>query len=79
LAAADPQPVFDLIAESVTKLCSAEVCTVTRYNGEWGILMRSLAQMTQAWTSCPHLPYATKRRGRPQRALQAAAKRVLHR
>jgi GAF domain-containing protein len=35
MAAADPQPVFDLIAESATKLCGAEVCTVTRFDGEW--------------------------------------------
>jgi two-component system NtrC family sensor kinase len=35
MAATDPQPVFDLIAESATKLCSAEVCTVTRFDGEW--------------------------------------------
>src|SRR6516164_8104183 len=34
LAATDPQPVFDLIAESATKLCGAEVCTVTRFDGE---------------------------------------------
>ena len=34
-AASDPQPVFDLIAESATKLCGAEVCTVTRFDGEW--------------------------------------------
>jgi two-component system, NtrC family, sensor kinase len=34
-AAADPQPVFDLIAESATKLCGAEVCTVTQFDGEW--------------------------------------------
>ena len=33
-AAMDPQPVFDLIAESATKLCGAEVCTVTRFDGE---------------------------------------------
>jgi GAF domain-containing protein len=35
MAATDPQPVFDLIAESATKLCDAEVCTVTRFDGEW--------------------------------------------
>src|SRR5262249_50534826 len=35
MAAADPQPVFDLIAESAAKLCGAEVCTVTRFDGEW--------------------------------------------
>jgi GAF domain-containing protein len=35
IAAADPQPVFDLIAESATKLCGAEVCTVTQFDGEW--------------------------------------------
>src|SRR4051794_18751006 len=35
MAATDPQPVFDLIAESATKLCGAEVCTVTRFDGEW--------------------------------------------
>ena len=35
MAAADPQPVFDLIAESATKLCGGEVCTVTRFDGEW--------------------------------------------
>ena len=34
-AAIDPQPVFDLIAESATKLCGAEVCTVTQFDGEW--------------------------------------------
>ena len=34
-AATDPQPVFDLIAESATKLCGAEVCTVTQFDGEW--------------------------------------------
>jgi GAF domain-containing protein/DNA-binding response OmpR family regulator len=34
LGATDPQPVFDLIAESATKLCGAEVCTVTRFDGE---------------------------------------------
>jgi two-component system, NtrC family, sensor kinase len=34
-AASNPQPVFDLIAESATKLCSAEVCTVTQFDGEW--------------------------------------------
>jgi len=34
LAATDPQPVFDLIAESATKLCGAEVCTITRFDGE---------------------------------------------
>src|SRR5215831_11404311 len=34
-AAIDPQPVFDLIAESATKLCDAEVCTVTQFDGEW--------------------------------------------
>jgi GAF domain-containing protein len=34
-ATTDPQPVFDLIAESATKLCDAEVCTVTRFDGEW--------------------------------------------
>src|SRR6516225_4571632 len=31
----DPQPVFNLIAESSTKLCGAEVCTVTQFDGEW--------------------------------------------
>jgi signal transduction histidine kinase/CheY-like chemotaxis protein/HPt (histidine-containing phosphotransfer) domain-containing protein len=35
MAATDPQPVFDLIAESATKLCRAEACTVTRFDGEW--------------------------------------------
>src|SRR6516165_2213730 len=35
LGATDPQPVFDLIAESATKLCGAEACTVTRFDGEW--------------------------------------------
>jgi GAF domain-containing protein/CheY-like chemotaxis protein/anti-sigma regulatory factor (Ser/Thr protein kinase) len=35
MAATDPQPVFDLIAESATKLCGAEVCTITRFDGEW--------------------------------------------
>jgi two-component system, NtrC family, sensor kinase len=35
MAASDPQPVFDLIAESATKLCGGEVCTVTRFDGEW--------------------------------------------
>jgi signal transduction histidine kinase/CheY-like chemotaxis protein/HPt (histidine-containing phosphotransfer) domain-containing protein len=35
MAATDPQPVFDLIAESATTLCRAEVCTVTRFDGEW--------------------------------------------
>src|SRR5947209_17446206 len=35
MAATDPQPVFDVIAESATKLCGAEVCTVTRFDGEW--------------------------------------------
>jgi two-component system, NtrC family, sensor kinase len=35
MAASDPQPVFDLIAESATKLCGCEVCTVTRFDGEW--------------------------------------------
>jgi two-component system, NtrC family, sensor kinase len=34
-APTDPQPVFDLIAESATKLCGAEVCTVTQFDGEW--------------------------------------------
>jgi signal transduction histidine kinase len=34
-AASDPQPVFDLIAESATKLCGAEVCLVTQFDGEW--------------------------------------------
>jgi GAF domain-containing protein len=34
-AASDAQPVFDLIAESATKLCNAEVCTVTQFDGEW--------------------------------------------
>jgi two-component system NtrC family sensor kinase len=34
-AATNPQPVFELIAESATKLCRAEVCTVTRFDGEW--------------------------------------------
>src|SRR5262249_19819979 len=34
IAATDPQPVFDLIAESATKLCGGEVCTVTRFDGE---------------------------------------------
>src|SRR5262249_43614383 len=34
MAATDPQPVFDLIAESATKLCGGEVCTVTRFDGE---------------------------------------------
>ncbi|HEV8227755.1 MAG TPA: GAF domain-containing protein [Methylomirabilota bacterium] len=31
----DLQPVFDIIAESAVKLCSAEVSVVTRYDGEW--------------------------------------------
>jgi GAF domain-containing protein len=31
----DLQPVFDIIAESAAKLCSAEVSVVTRYDGEW--------------------------------------------
>jgi PAS domain S-box-containing protein len=31
----DLQPVFDIIAESATALCEAEVCTVTRFDGEW--------------------------------------------
>src|SRR5262245_25310095 len=35
MAASDPQPVFDLIAESATKLCGGEVCTVARFDGEW--------------------------------------------
>src|SRR5262249_15314363 len=35
MAASDPQPVFDLIAESATQLCGGEVCTVTRFDGEW--------------------------------------------
>jgi signal transduction protein with GAF and PtsI domain len=35
IAATDPKPVFDLIAESATKLCGAEACTVTRFDGEW--------------------------------------------
>jgi two-component system, NtrC family, sensor kinase len=35
IAATNPQPVFDLIAESATRLCGAEVCTVTRFDGEW--------------------------------------------
>src|SRR5215831_9532107 len=34
IAATDPQPVFDFIAESATKLCGGEVCTVTRFDGE---------------------------------------------
>ena len=34
IAATDPQPVFDLIAESATKLCGGDVCTVTRFDGE---------------------------------------------
>jgi two-component system NtrC family sensor kinase len=34
-AATNPQPVFELIAESAIKLCRAEVCTVTRFDGEW--------------------------------------------
>ena len=35
MAAIDPAPVFDLIAENATKLCGAEACTVTRFDGEW--------------------------------------------
>jgi PAS domain S-box-containing protein len=31
----DIQPVFDSIAESVVRLCGAEVATVTRFDGEW--------------------------------------------
>jgi GAF domain-containing protein len=31
----DLQPVFDIIAESAAKLCSAEVSVVTRFDGEW--------------------------------------------
>jgi hypothetical protein len=38
MAASDPQPVFDLIAESATKLRGAEVCTVTRFDGKWAHL-----------------------------------------
>jgi len=34
-APTDPQPVFDLIAESAATLCGAEVCAVTRFDGEW--------------------------------------------
>jgi two-component system NtrC family sensor kinase len=35
IAATDPKPVLDLIAESATRLCGAEVCTVTQFDGEW--------------------------------------------
>ena len=31
----DVQPVFDIIAESVVRLCGAESSTVTRFDGEW--------------------------------------------
>ena len=31
----DLQPVFDIIAESVVRLCGAEVATVTQFDGEW--------------------------------------------
>jgi hypothetical protein len=31
----DLQPVFDIIAESAVKLCSAQAGLVTRFDGEW--------------------------------------------
>jgi PAS domain S-box-containing protein len=31
----DLQPVFDIIAESAVRLCGTDVCTVTRFDGEW--------------------------------------------
>jgi hypothetical protein len=34
-APTDPQPVFDLIAESAVKLCGAEVSNVSVLDGEW--------------------------------------------
>jgi PAS domain S-box-containing protein len=31
----DLQPVFDIIAKSAVRLCGSDVCTVTRFDGEW--------------------------------------------
>src|SRR6516165_3518961 len=63
-ATSDPQPVFDLIAESATKLCGAEVCTVTRFDGEWVHLDAIFGSNSAGRSPAPHFPYATKRRGR---------------
>ena len=65
MAATDPQPVLDLIAESATKLCGAEVCTVTRFDGEWVHLDAVFgSNCSRNRGPAPHFPYATERRRR---------------
>ena len=79
LAATNPQPVFDLIAKSATTLCGAEVCTVTRFDGNGCISMQSLAPTQQELIPCAALSLCDRavREGRRVPFVNAPSSRSL--